>query len=247
MSAGNEIGMIISHKHRYVFIELPRTGCTAVGKELIEKYDGENILHKHATYREFKKIYPDLVEDYFSFSSIRNPLDSIVSLYEKIRNGYYDFMLNPERKKSLYHHFYLLPRLRYVKMYNPDFERYFQKYYIIPYDNWSVLDHDSFDAIIRFESLNKDFMNVLSDIGIKPVRDLPVTNKTREKARHFEEYYTKPIQKRAVFVFGPFMKRWKYNFPDSFNNTEISIKSCVFHYMINLIKKFYWIHLKTNF
>src|SRR2546426_260618 len=40
--------LIVSHKHRYVFVELPRTGSTAVRHELRELYDGTPILHKHS-------------------------------------------------------------------------------------------------------------------------------------------------------------------------------------------------------
>ena len=45
--------MVISHRHRYLFVELPRTGSTAIHRELIELYDGTAILQKHATYEDF--------------------------------------------------------------------------------------------------------------------------------------------------------------------------------------------------
>ena len=40
--------MIISHRHRYVFVKLPRTGSSAVRRELRELYDGVPILHKRS-------------------------------------------------------------------------------------------------------------------------------------------------------------------------------------------------------
>lgn len=48
--------MVISHKYEYLFVELPRTGTTAIHNELLEKYDGQGILSKHANYRDFLKI-----------------------------------------------------------------------------------------------------------------------------------------------------------------------------------------------
>ena len=33
--------MIISHKHKYIFIGLPFSGSSAISKELIEEYEGE--------------------------------------------------------------------------------------------------------------------------------------------------------------------------------------------------------------
>lgn len=37
--------MIISHEHKYLFIEIPLTASWAVRKELCEFYGGEAILH----------------------------------------------------------------------------------------------------------------------------------------------------------------------------------------------------------
>ena len=36
--------MIISHEHKYVFVEFPRTGTTAISKELCLNYFGKRIL-----------------------------------------------------------------------------------------------------------------------------------------------------------------------------------------------------------
>ncbi len=44
--------MIISHKYKYLFIELPRTGTTAISKELRERYAGELIYEKHTKYEK---------------------------------------------------------------------------------------------------------------------------------------------------------------------------------------------------
>lgn len=51
--------MVISHKHKYLFIEFPLTGSTSVSKALIENYDGERILHKHSSYFDFCKVATD--------------------------------------------------------------------------------------------------------------------------------------------------------------------------------------------
>ena len=76
--------MIISHKYKYVFIELPRTGSTVIANELCRYYGGQTVLNTHATYRDFLKHYPDL-KHYYAFSSIRNPLDKTVSVYFKLK------------------------------------------------------------------------------------------------------------------------------------------------------------------
>lgn len=73
--------VIISDRHRYLFVELPRTGSTAVHRELKARYDGTPILTKHATYRDFLKVATENQKRYFVFSSVRNPLDDAVPLH----------------------------------------------------------------------------------------------------------------------------------------------------------------------
>ena len=50
--------MIISHKYKYLFVELPRTGTESIKNELIEYYDGHEIHSKHSRYSKFIKHSP---------------------------------------------------------------------------------------------------------------------------------------------------------------------------------------------
>ena len=76
--------MIISHKHRYLFIAVPRTGSNTISEELCEMYDGEPILEYHSNYFEFAQQCSKEEKNYFVFCSVRNPLDDAASLYMKI-------------------------------------------------------------------------------------------------------------------------------------------------------------------
>jgi hypothetical protein len=80
--------LIISHQHRYLFVELPRTGSTAIRHELRELYDGTPILHKHSTYDEFRRQASVAELQYFVFSTVRNPLDDAVSRYFKLKTDH---------------------------------------------------------------------------------------------------------------------------------------------------------------
>ena len=90
--------MIISSKHKYVFVELPRTGCTAVGKELISQYDGERILSKHGTNQDFLRIASDDEKRYFMFSGVRNPLDDAVSYCFKLKTDHHNRFTDSTRR-----------------------------------------------------------------------------------------------------------------------------------------------------
>src|SRR6056297_2143268 len=124
--------MILSHKHKYVFIELPRTASSVISKELVDNYGGKNVLNKHATYRDLKKYFPKEAKEYFIFSCIRNPMDKTVSIYFKLLSYY----KNPEvfnRKGRGIINFYMKRRYEYVNKNNASFKEFFLKYYTKPY------------------------------------------------------------------------------------------------------------------
>ena len=80
--------MILSDEHRYLFIELPHTGTTAISRELQEHYGGRPILTKHARYHQFRKIATREQESYFVFSCIRNPAEEAVTRYFRYKTDH---------------------------------------------------------------------------------------------------------------------------------------------------------------
>ena len=73
--------MIVSHRHKYVFIQLDQTASTAMARELCQHYGGEPMLWKHARYCDFMKVATPEEKEYFFFSGVRNPMDALVSTY----------------------------------------------------------------------------------------------------------------------------------------------------------------------
>lgn len=210
--------MIYSKKYNYLFVELPRTGTTAISNELQEKYEGISILKKHSTYRDFKKNYKNLEKEPFVFSCIRNPIDRTLSYYLKSKNGYYDYKLKEDYSLSFYEKYYLMPLVKKIKENDLSFIEYVKKYFFLAYSDWSVFDHKDFNYIIHFENLNNEFLSALRKIGVKPVRDLPLKNKTIEKKKGFEDYIkTQEEIKITVKKFGPFTDFWNYEFPENYN------------------------------
>jgi hypothetical protein len=239
--------MIISHKHRYLFIELPRTGSTAIAHELLRKYDGEKIAKKHSTYLDFLRHATPEESTYFVFSCIRNPLDDAVSCYFKARNDHRSQFTRPGR-----HPFHRgLARLladsqyRFLQTTHADFPTFLKKYYVLPYSNWSVLSHKKFDYIIRFENLQADFDQVLRLIGIEPVRPLPVVNKTDGKDADFVRYYTPEVIGHAKRVFGAYMRLWGYEFPPEWGDHSVSRRNQLAFDCANLLRQPYWRYLRS--
>jgi hypothetical protein len=233
--------MVISDKYKYLFVEMYNTGSTSISNELCELYDGKRILKKHSRYHEFLKIATEEQKKYFVFSGIRNPMDSIISVYSKFVSNHKGKFTNPDDWKANggYVKERQLKLYADVKSSNLSFQEYFKKYYKLPYDKWSRLDHAKFDYIIRYENIQNDFRTVLQKLNIEPKRELPRLNKTEGKD-DYTKYYTPEIRKRAVFVFGPFMHKWGYSFPGDWNIKNPPLTSRILFNLLGVKRGLTW-------
>jgi hypothetical protein len=234
--------MIVSHKHRYVYVEVPRTGSSAVSMELREMYDGQSFLFKHATYRDFLRNATPDEKTYFAFSGIRNPLDVAVTRYTHLLEDTRGHFSEPEQiamRRSVAGR--LERRLyRWVQDTRPDFEAFLRRVYLLPFDTWTSLDHKRLDAIIRFESLAEDFEAVLRRVGMEPVRPLPVVNVTPGRERDYLSYYTPRAAGLAVKIFGPYMQEWSYAFPESWGPVRVPVRSKLLYRFARVFRTIYW-------
>ena len=234
--------MIISHRHRYLFVEVPRTGSTAVSAELREHYAGHGILRKHASYRDFLRVATEGERRYFRFAAVRNPLDVAVTRYIRLKNDVQGIYHDP---REVAYRNSLASRIErrihaWVQRTDADFESFLRRWYVLPYDTWTTLDHKHMDAVIRFESLTVDFDTTLRRIGITPVRALPVRNATPGKDRDWQHQYTPRAIRRAVWVFGPYMELWGYPFPASWGSVRVPTWSRLLYRVAHACRSVYW-------
>lgn len=234
--------MIISDEHRYVFVQLPHTGSTAVGRELRERYSGRSILHKHATYEEFLKVATPDECTYFVFSGIRHPLDEAVSIYHKYRTDHRHRFTDPVKlaKRGWFTRHRDVIKYRFVAGHEADFPTFFRRFYRWPYNNWSHLSHRRFDYVLRYERLQEDFATVLQRLGLQAQRPLPLVNATGARENDYTAYYTPDIVPQAKRVFAPFMEQWGYGFPSSWGAVSISRRLRVEFAAFNAVHAFYW-------
>ena len=232
--------MIISHKHKYLFIAVPRTGSNTISAELCEIYDGEPILDYHSNYLEFARQCSEEERNYFVFCGVRNPMDDAASLYMKImtdhEKAYSDEKLRldnggymSKRRIRIYQH---------LKNVDSSFAVFLHKYFDFrnfPYTSNSDINAEACNAIIRFEHLEKDFESILNKIGLEKKRPLPRKNPTRAKKDFLSYYADNQTQNLAVRTFGPAMEEWGYSFPDSWNtNTCGTFDRARYHLMKKL-------------
>lgn len=95
---------VVSRQNGYLFIAVPRTGCTTLAQVLADRYEGvqvpaEDIVvngkvvvdRKHGRLSRLLRygvVKQDDVDQMLTFCGVRNPFDSLVSLYEKTRRRY---------------------------------------------------------------------------------------------------------------------------------------------------------------
>ncbi len=205
--------MVISHKYKYLFIQLDKTASTAIAKELVENYGGQPTLWKHARYEDFMKVASPEEKKYFIFSGIRNPLDVVVSYYHYFKNG-------GNREYTLNNKKYI-----YIKEKNATFVEYFKRFHANEiYREWKMKNFDKLNYIYRYENIEEDFAAALKMLKIAQKRGLPIFNRTEGKRENYELYYTPEIQGMAKIVFNEFMKEWDYKFPENWRGPNFKEK-----------------------
>lgn len=246
--------MVIDRKHKFVFIELPLTATSAISLEIREMYGCERILHKHATYQRFLRQATPEEKKFKVIGSMRIPLDQTVSNYFKYirekRDGVgFAAPKGVKRKQGTPLRQMLATwrhgrRGHYITDNNASFEQFFLKFFRFPFTNWSVLDHKKFDYIIHFENLVQEYRQVFTEVGLPITRDLPQSNKTPGRSKDFWSYYeSDKAKRRAKFVYGPFMRYWGYQFPESWNHIKEPWYAQTLFTLINIPSKIYWKYL----
>ena len=205
---------MISHEHKAIFIHVPKTAGTSITNYLRKlKFrqlnyhcatDGSNDdatgLFVHGTAWRVSRGLQNIWDEYFKFAFVRNPWDRMVSCYKNRAKSYSDFgkFLNdypyPKNHNLIWH---TIPQLTHVSDLN---------------GNIIV------DSIGKYENLQSDFDNFLSDVNIKSTK-LPKLNST--KRLHYSEYYKSDKQIEFIYdLYKSEIDRFGYSF-------ETVTKKCV--------------------
>jgi len=219
--------MIISRRYKYLFVEVPNTGSTAISRELRTYYDGVPVLHKHASLPEFRAIASADERRFFVFGTVRHPLDAAVTQYFKLKTNHRGKFTDPRRLGG--------PALtpRHVEQFElvygqqAHFEQFFRGFNRAIYNNYYLVLHKEFGAVMRFEHLQEDFARVLSRLGIEQVRPLPTVNRTGGKEANFWSYYPPHLWPAVKKGYGPFMRRWGYDIPPEWGELRVPLTSHV--------------------
>jgi len=235
--------VIVSRKHGYVFVEVPHTGSVAISAELLENYDGEEILRKHATHSDFlRQATPD-EKRYFAFAAVRNPLDLTVSRYFKLKLKHRPPQFLDPAWVAKHGSIVQKRDLRidhWIERTDASFSDFLLRWYRVPFDSWISVERRRYGRVMRFENLAADFEATLRQIGIVPVRPLPQANVTPGRGGSWPDYYSAAARRRAIWVFGPFMREWGYDFPADWGDVRVPRWATAYLRLARGVRSIYW-------
>jgi hypothetical protein len=232
---GPELVMaILCPAHSLLFIQAPRTGCTAIERLLLERFGGESvppsdilgpdgfirIQRKHCSIRQLVTtgLIPDDYESrYTTVTTVRNPFDSLVSMYVKKRETYQRRLNEPDA--WMYKVRGYIEDMEFCRTHS--FEEWVVKRYAVrPIERLLGRGHralygrytDGVQIVMRFERLQQDFEAMMRGVGVIGDVTIPNVNATRQRERAYQSYYTPRARRIVEYVFQGELALYGYSF-----------------------------------
>ena len=184
--------MVISHKHKFIFICVSKTGSTSISSAL-DKYNEVNVP-KHTQLRDVCKYTNIDLKKYFIAAIARNPYDRVVSMYYQYkRKKYTEWKQLKKRKwrKKLCEECNAKPFSQFVERFVSHGDLHHKKFAkscdpVIDY----ITDRSSnigTSYIGQFDELQESFNTICKQVGIK-CRCLPNLNVTQDRETYIDYY-----------------------------------------------------------
>lgn len=177
---------VISHKHKFAFIHIPKNAGGSVRQALMRRADGfkPGGIYQHAPATTVRDLNPTFWENAYTFAFVRNPWARMWSIYK----------FNLERKgkghKDVGHSFdeFLMKKKRrhnWAKTFicpNTPIQRRPQTDWFTDKEGKVIVDY-----IGRFENLRNELDDICSRLGV-PTLKLVRTHKTSDRIHYTEAY-----------------------------------------------------------
>lgn len=207
---------MISHKHKCIFIHIPRTAGTSIEKWI----HGSNWWDikpetKHLTASQAKEIYNEFWDDYFKFTFIRNPWDRVISCLK-----FSEYFGIYHHKKSKLHLWKNLDLNKYKKRFGSkitleyDYRFHKQEDLIskkhLPGQVYQNILDEELDFIGQFENLAADCKKIQNILGLeKEFSEHAVSSKKRRK---YQYYYNKKSIREVQDLYQKDIEHFDYKY-----------------------------------
>jgi Sulfotransferase family len=225
---------IICRKYNLLFIMTPRTACTAIGELLCQSYGGEfipshDILDsrglilvdkKHSTLSgliKHKLLTGEEANSLLKVAAVRNPFDSLVSLYFKQRSKYQPLLGDPASWVNR------LPgyarNMRYARAHS--FNRWvlrvsYKKLIkrLLGFHPSMFAEHTrGVDIVMRYENIEADLDTVFRKAGMGSGAKIPAVNRTSERPNSdYKSLYSRVAELAVTIAYSRDLKMYGYKF-----------------------------------
>ena len=176
-----ELRELISHKHKFIFVHVGRTGgCSieaalgGIGARFFNPEQPDDERHRKLS--DYKRLFPDIFDDYFKFAFVRNPWARMVSAYAynqsvaAARLSAVDSEIQAARMQADARKLTKAERRRVKVLENRPYLS-FREFVLRPRSNQLHEGGNDmvpyFDFVGRFETLHEDFETVCARLGVQ--------------------------------------------------------------------------------
>lgn len=218
--------MIIGFQKKFLFIHIPKCAGDSVRELLLDPANGgAQFLRKHSRYADAEKVMGEEIQRFTAFAVVRNPFDQVLSFYEHLRKP---LRMSPEEIERQYPGTggRLLPVWASEVAMRCEFRDFVREVYAAcPEErrqaawfgdmlNWQRSSEGSLAPIriLRFESLQKDFSNRASELGL--VGEMPWRNASRPQVSRedYRDCYDSDARSVIEAHFAPTIEHFGYSF-----------------------------------
>ena len=208
--------MRISHRKKFVFIAIPKTGSTTI-RSALDKYSDvfssgskQDKNYEHSSLKSLQENYD--IKNYTSFCFVRNPFELSVSAY-----FYYLKMIKHWNNAPSNQYLWQEMHDNYKNL--VDGCNHFNDYIFkieekgwVGNDAWNTPQYlyaEKVNFVGKFENLQQDFDTICKKIGI-PQQKLSHNNKTKHK--NYAEYYNDETRQIVAEKFAKDIEYFGYKF-----------------------------------
>ncbi len=206
---------IISREKKAIFLGNPGTGSTSVDTILKNHFKWEVMGEKHDGYGKTKFFLKDNIEDYFVFTTVRNPFDFFVSEYSRFRGTWADLMRS-DPNHWIHDDHSVKQRIQIALSGN--FEQFVQ-YYLdntdAPDGRWRHQYWARANFVMKTESLNNDFRNLLRILKIGGANQFQLHHVNETPNEHKaakEQLFTPDLVETVANRYSKFLEIFEYEY-----------------------------------
>ena len=186
--------LAISHKHRLIFMHIPKTAGTSI-VSLLKELDKDLFVRMgHPLANEWKQFREEDYRDYRWFTVCRNPYDRLVSAFFYIKNS------GQNKNDKLLRDSFGLADVEFAEFVRNFDLRLLQSRprHFVRQAEFIEGRKDKISSVLRYENLQSDLDTLFSEFGLPETR-LPYKNRSERSG--FSDYYGEAERRKIQQIY----------------------------------------------